>query len=228
VQFDVQAHKGEAEQEHRQGDPVTDYSRLDKYLAEFKGRTRRDSGFQYHEGLTDFALKQFVDKHEFGDVLDVGIGVGYALRKFKARGLRVTGITQEHSEADSAKADGLDARIMDMNFLDFPDSSFDLVWCRHALEHSLMPIIALMEFRRVLRPGGYLYVEVPSDCIMHIMNVDHHSLFADHVWQTIFKKVELKLYFRGQFSTFMQIPGCDPNWGWDDIYWYYWMRKEAQ
>lgn len=207
---------------------MTDYANFEKHIAEINGKIGRDSGFRYHEGMMDFAFKQFIEKHEFGDVLDVGIGTGYSLKKFRERGINVIGITQDQSEMDSAKQDGFDARLMDMNFLDFPDASFDLVWCRHAIEHSVMPVITLMEFFRVMRPEAYLYIEVPSDAVIHIMNPHHYSLFGDTTWQTLFKKMNLTLYFRGQFTTFMQVPGCDPGWGWDDFYWYYWLKKEAK
>lgn len=47
--------------------------------------------------------------------------------------------------------------------LPFADDSFDLVVFSHVIEHLDEPIPALRELVRVLRPGGLLYVECPSE-----------------------------------------------------------------
>ncbi len=200
---------------------MTDYSRLSKHLDAIRGKIQKDLGFQYHEGLIDFAFKQFIEKHTFRDVLDVGIGTGYSLKKFKELGVKITGITQDESEVKTAREQGYDVHLMDMALLAFEDATFDLVWCRHALEHSVMPVIALMEFGRVLRKDGYLYVEVPSDQALSIENESHYSLFSDEAWQELFRKTGFQLVFRGQFGTVKQ----DEHMIWHDIYWYYWLVK---
>ena len=45
----------------------------------------------------------------------------------------------------------------DARQLPFPDSSFDLLWSRAAMEHIVPPVPALREMARVVRPGGLLY-----------------------------------------------------------------------
>jgi len=50
---------------------------------------------------------------------------------------------------------------MDITNLDLPDSSYDLVWCSHVLEHVQEDAKAMSEFRRVLRPGGTCIIMVP-------------------------------------------------------------------
>lgn len=206
---------------------MTDFTQFEKHLATLRGNVTRDSGFAYHKGLMDLAFQQLIDKHEFHAALDVGIGLGDGLKKFKEKNIPVKGITLNESEQKDAAFMGYDVRVMDMQFLDFPDASFDLVWCRHALEHSFMPIIALMEFYRVLQKGGFLYVEVPSSNNVNTYNSQHLSMFGDEQWQYLFNKAGFKLYFRGQFMMFMQPPGLPEGAGWTDFYWYYWLCKEA-
>jgi SAM-dependent methyltransferase len=46
--------------------------------------------------------------------------------------------------------------------LPFADSSLDFVLTSHLLEHIADPIAALVEWRRVLRPGGLLFLRVPD------------------------------------------------------------------
>jgi ubiquinone/menaquinone biosynthesis C-methylase UbiE len=71
-------------------------------------------------------------------------------------------------------------RETDFADLDFDDESFDLVWARHALEHSVVPAFLLSEFHRLTKPGGVLYVEVPAPdtACVHETNPNHHSVLA--------------------------------------------------
>jgi SAM-dependent methyltransferase len=44
----------------------------------------------------------------------------------------------------------------------FADDSLDFVIANHLLEHLEYPVTALLEFQRVLRPGGILYLALPD------------------------------------------------------------------
>lgn len=78
-------------------------------------------------------------------VLDVGSG---------GRGLppQVTGLEYVPHPNNSVQADAL--------ALPFRDAWFDLVQCQAVLEHVTDPQLAVDEMVRVLRPGGFLYIEV--------------------------------------------------------------------
>ena len=54
---------------------------------------------------------------------------------------------------------GLDLRAMDINRLDFPDASFDVVHSNATWEHLSDVRLANQEVARVLRPGGMAYIE---------------------------------------------------------------------
>jgi SAM-dependent methyltransferase len=41
-------------------------------------------------------------------------------------------------------------------------SAWDVILCRHVLEHSYTPVEMLLELRKLLRPGGFLVIEVPA------------------------------------------------------------------
>ncbi|HEY6397986.1 MAG TPA: class I SAM-dependent methyltransferase, partial [Solirubrobacteraceae bacterium] len=101
------------------------------------------------------------------DVLDVGCGGGGLARDLAARGARVIGI--EISEAQLAPAiardGGSGARYLVGCAQELPldDASVDVVVFMRALHH--VPVaelrLALCEARRVLRPGGAVYVAEP-------------------------------------------------------------------
>ena len=84
----------------------------------------------------------------------------------------------------------LSVRTGDMNFLPERDESVDLLFCRHALEHSPFPYFSLLEYNRVLKPGAYLYVEVPApDCDrQHEDNRNHYSIMGKTMWLQLLKR----------------------------------------
>jgi len=61
-------------------------------------------------------------------------------------------------------ADLLDPRAMvqmDITDIQYPDESFDAIYCSHVLEHVQEDRQALKEFHRVLKRGGWAIVLVP-------------------------------------------------------------------
>jgi len=195
---------------------------LEKHMEKLRLQVYPEPKFKYHERIIDSAIKNFL-KGEYNGVLDIGVGTFYAFKRFVEMGMKPIGITLNKDEVREGTFNGYDVRLMDMNDLGFDDESFDLVWCRHVLEHSVMPMIALMEAKRVLRINGYLYVEVPSDNVIHIDNANHYSMFSDAAWQSLFRKVGMTLLFRGQVA--INILGDKQRIGYVDIYWQYWLKN---
>src|SRR5262245_6184809 len=50
---------------------------------------------------------------------------------------------------------------MDITDIDRPDSSFDVIYCSHVLEHVPDDRKAISEMFRVLKPGGWALIQVP-------------------------------------------------------------------
>jgi len=96
-------------------------------------------------------------------VLDVGCGAGRDMAWMEARGATVTGI--DLSTGMLARAREIvqgELLEMDMRHLDLPGGHFDGVWCCASLLHlpKTQAPIALTAMRRVLVPGGTLYLGV--------------------------------------------------------------------
>jgi len=54
-------------------------------------------------------------------------------------------------------------RKMDITKMDFPDNSFDVIFCNHVFEHVPDDRAAMHEVYRVLKPGGWAILQTPID-----------------------------------------------------------------
>lgn len=75
----------------------------------------------------------------------------------------------------------------DKDPLPFKDKSIDVIHAYHFLEHVQCPIKMLLEFQRVLKPGGFVNVVVPyytSQMAAH--DLDHKSQFCEETWRVLF------------------------------------------
>lgn len=148
-----------------------------------------------HDAITAEVLPQVVAMcRPEACVIDVGCGQGVALRHFKRLGCRAVGITTNAEDLEACAA-YYDVRRLDMHDTGLSSESWDLVWARHVLEHSPAPLFALHEFKRVLRPGGWLYIEVPmpgTSC-QHETNQNHYSVLTDSMWQSLIQKAGFEL-----------------------------------
>jgi SAM-dependent methyltransferase len=86
-------------------------------------------------------------------LLDAGCGDGGVARLLRERVAEVVAVDVEGSSAWQ-DALGLRFEFANAEELQFEDASFDLVHSKDALHHMERPERALLEYRRVLRPGG--------------------------------------------------------------------------
>lgn len=145
-----------------------------------------ESGF--HKEITGKVVTDYIDPLSLptnAHVLDLGCGPGYFLDEMKTRGYTNTvGVTLSEADIKLCESKGHTIKKYDLSFLPvqdgYIDESVDLIFLRHALEHSPFPIFSLMEYNRVLKQGGYLYIEVPQpDCDRkHEWNLNHYSILG--------------------------------------------------
>ncbi|MGH8551113.1 MAG: class I SAM-dependent methyltransferase [Methylococcales bacterium] len=108
-------------------------------------------------------------------VLEVGFGHGKALleldRRFRPQ--RLVGIDADPLSRARAQAElhahGIHAELVTTNAasIDFPDNSFDVVFCHQTLHHIVAQEAALAEFFRVLKPGGMLLLAESTRRFIH-------------------------------------------------------------
>lgn len=113
-----------------------------------------------------------------GTFLDIGCSVGCFLGAATSRGWDASGVDLSRYAVETCRRQGLQAKVGDMQHLDFPDESFDLINLRHVLEHDLHLHDCLREIKRVLKTSGILLVEVPSvDCWQVRILKDRYAKF---------------------------------------------------
>jgi SAM-dependent methyltransferase len=116
------------------------------------------------ELTTDLEVLHVLVPLEGRDVLDVGCGGGALVRELVDRGARAVGLEISEEQLGQAQTRGI-GRFVVGRAEDLPleDSSLDAVLFMRSLHHVPQPamIPALADARRVLRPGGLVYVAEP-------------------------------------------------------------------
>ncbi len=96
-------------------------------------------------------------------VLDCGAGGGEFAYLLASRGYRVTGIEPNDGYRAFARAEyGIDVCPGTLEHASFCAAEFHLISLFHVLEHLRDPRAGLARLAAWLRPGGYLYIEVPN------------------------------------------------------------------
>ena len=191
--------------------------RLVTFIEKLQIQVYSEAPTELHGEITGRALEYLSELFPINSgmkVLDVGCGQGPALDWFKEQGFDYRGVTLSDEEIAICRARGFVVDKMDQSFLDYPDEIFDLLWARHVLEHSPFPLFTLEGFRRVLKPGGMLYVEVPApDTISHHeKNPNHYSVFCKAAWIELLGRSGFK--FVAGKDYFLEGPnGSDQYWG---------------
>lgn len=143
---------------------------------------------ELHKQLTARVVETYFDPLNLpkdSSILDISCGVGYFLDEAKARGYtNITGVTLSEANAQLCRQKGHTVKEWDPSFLPqsdgFWDETVDFIFARHYLHHSPYPIFSLVEYNRLLKLNGKMYIEVPApDCERkHEYNQNHYSILG--------------------------------------------------
>lgn len=142
-------------------------------------------------------------------LLDVGCGNGTFLEFASRAGWDVVGIDPDPKAIAAARSRGLDVRQGNVDRLGTVEAQFDAITLSHVIEHVHEPIALLQACHRLLKLGGWIWVETPNiDSLGHsrygpnwrALEVPRHlALFnCDSMQQALtmtgFGKVEIQPY----------------------------------
>jgi hypothetical protein len=127
--------------------PKRDYIFIDRYLDELAQDIYEQPPDIEHTKLSKEIIDKWIPEIRVHDVLDVGSGEGFC---------------QPFFEKYNLVEDGKRVYEQDFHFIPDGDDTWDLIFARHALEHSPMPLLALMEWHRVARYNLILVLPKPK------------------------------------------------------------------
>jgi SAM-dependent methyltransferase len=115
-------------------------------------------------------LKFFSSHFTGGDVLELGAGSSLIPRSFVAHGVRFTSYTL--SELSTTLLDGLHQtfkdpriRVLKLDAESIPSNEYgkyDAVVMIALIEHLIDPLGAMQQIKRLLKPGGFVYIDTPN------------------------------------------------------------------
>lgn len=120
----------------------------------------------YLSPLTIKRYNELLDKFEpyrkTNKLLDVGCGIGFFLLEAKKRGWEVYGTELSHDSAQVCTEKGIKIHEGTISTSNFGDQSFDIITSFEVIEHIYNPQTELIEFNKLLRSGGLVYITTPN------------------------------------------------------------------
>ncbi len=116
-------------------------------------------------------------------MLDFGCGIG----DFTSYRANTIGVDINLHNVEYCQKRGLDARLIEDNYIPFPDGSFDGVILDNVLEHIPGDAVdsVIEEIKRVLRVGGNIVVGVPG-LKGYYSDPDHKVLYTEQNLLSLF------------------------------------------
>jgi SAM-dependent methyltransferase len=152
---------------------------------------------------------------ELGDTLEIGSGFGVLARALIGRARKFWGLDLTEAQAAAIAALGGTGLVGDIHRLPFPDAQLDTVIADNVLEHTLDPMQALRELRRVLKPGGRAYCAIPLDYLgPDYRNECHHWKADDRSIHAAFAEAGLavvrsEICILPEIGSYGSFPSCD-------------------
>lgn len=173
-------------------------------------------GFSYSSQVkeTQYAFRYTAEKFRTllngeGLVLDIGCATGEFIEELNNVELKAKGIEYSEYGMQACKKKGLDIIKGDMFQADYEGLLFDGIHISHVLEHLPDPNEAIKQLKKWVKPGGWIYIEVPLqfDGLLEkfqsyrkppktfdIFSIHHCSFFSPHSLRILLEKHGLTEY----------------------------------
>ena len=168
---------------------MRDYNNLDLYLNKLRNDIYKQSPDPGHTEWARDAIRQLTPKEiRFGKVLDIGCASKFAEHFFvKWFGMQY--------EGQDFFIDGSDFSFLSQ----YEDEEFELIFARHVLEHSPMPLITLMEWHRICK--RYAIIILPAPEYWQVFGRNHYYVLPKDNWWNLFDVSGWKIVKEEDFTT---------------------------
>ena len=96
-------------------------------------------------------------------LLDIGCSYGFFLKAAKEHGLQTDGVELSREACKYCRQTwGIDVFCGEVGEAGFPENHFDIVTAIEVIEHLADPKAFLSQVKRILKPGGILYLVTPN------------------------------------------------------------------
>lgn len=214
--------------------------RLEKYLKDLESNdVYAEVEAPVHTQIIDLMLPRWIESLHGNSlrIVDLGAGECVASKKIAMSGHECTALTM--SDSDITKCNSKNGQTSKFNIAKKSMSDlwslslngtylFDGVWARHVLEHSVFPLFTLSEIYGILKPGGKLYVEVPSPNTFarHEENDNHYSVMGRRMWEDLFRKAGFVSEISDDINWKYEPPCLEHLCGKEDRYFYWFLKKK--
>lgn len=167
---------------------MRDYTRIEEYLNKLQKDIYEQPPDDGHTEWAREAIKSLTPLDvRTKKVLDIGCASKFCEHFFvKWFGMTYTG--QDYFVDES-----------DFSFLPYDDDEFDLIFARHVLEHSPMPLLTLMEWHRVCRQ--YAIIILPAPEYWQTFGRNHYYVLPKEQWWNLFDLSGWKVLKEEDFTT---------------------------
>lgn len=166
----------------------------------------RDNSYIEEEKLfRNIFLKRVNNISKFlkaGKVLEIGCSTGIFLSLLKEKGFEVKGIELSKKAAEVAKSRGIEVEV---NYFEKSQENqkYDLIIFNHTLEHIPDFKLALYKAKKLLKPKGLIYIDLPNFGSLTakllkakwslLLPKEHHSHFTQKALNILLKGLDFKI-----------------------------------
>lgn len=189
---------------------MRDYTQIDKYLDQLIKDIYPQPQDPGHTAWAEESINYFFTYMEdVKTVLDIGCGEAFCQPMFEEKGVEYLGVCLG-DDYEVALSKGRNVIKQDFSFIQlFNDDAPDLIYSRHSLEHSPMPLLTLMDWHRITKK--YLALVVPSHRFWEYKGQNHYFVLNDPQWRNLFEKVGFECnYYYSKTQNMTTDPQREP------------------